>query len=502
MFGFLKDKIKQTIEKFTKKADKEEVEIEKIVEEEFKKPEEKIVEEKPVLEEIKKEEKKEEAKKEEKHKEEVKIEVKKEKEHTEKPKEKIVEVKEHKEIKKEEIKIIPDHKIIQKEKEEKIIEPKKEKFVEKKIVEEIKPIIQVPIIEEVEDEIIDEVIEDELFDDDIKEEIEPEKIEEKKIISEKQNSVEEPAVMDATKKKKGFFSKIKEHFVKFKITDENFEELFWEFELELMESSVAISVIEKIKKDMKEKLTQENVSKKGIEEVIKDSLKQTFEEILSVEGFDLLKLINNRRANGQNADGSKMPFIIAIIGVNGSGKTTTIAKILKLFNDNKITSVVSASDTFRAAAIDQLEEHTTKLGVKLIKHDYNSDPAAVAFDAISHAKSKNIDVVLIDTAGRLHSNTNLMDELKKVIRVAKPDLKIFVGESITGNDCVEQATEFDSAVGIDGIILSKADVDDKGGAAISISYVTKKPILYLGTGQEYSDLVKFDKDSILKQIGL
>jgi fused signal recognition particle receptor len=163
---------------------------------------------------------------------------------------------------------------------------------------------------------------------------------------------------------------------------------------------------------------------------------------------------------------------------------------------------MAAADTFRAAAIDQLQLHADKLGIKLIRHDYGSDPAAVAFDAIKHAEASKKDVVLIDTAGRLHSNTNLMDEMKKIMRVAKPDLKLFVGESITGNDCTEQAKQFDQAVGIDGIILAKADVDEKGGAAISVSYVTKKPIFYLGVGQEYPDLQQFDKDKLIASIGL
>ncbi|MBI2650794.1 signal recognition particle-docking protein FtsY, partial [Candidatus Woesearchaeota archaeon] len=143
-----------------------------------------------------------------------------------------------------------------------------------------------------------------------------------------------------------------------------------------------------------------------------------------------------------------------------------------------------------------------KLGIKMIKHDYGSDPAAVAFDAIKHAKAKSIDAVLIDTAGRMHSNVNLLDEMKKIIRVAKPDLKIFVGESITGNDCIEQAKTFNESVGIDGIILAKADIDEKGGAAVSVSYVTKKPILFLGIGQKYTDLQEFDSEVIIKNLGL
>jgi fused signal recognition particle receptor len=173
-----------------------------------------------------------------------------------------------------------------------------------------------------------------------------------------------------------------------------------------------------------------------------------------------------------------------------------------MFLKNKLSCVLAASDTFRAASQEQLQVHADKLGVKMIKHDYGADPAAVAFDAIKMAKAKNIDVVLIDTAGRLHSNINLMDELKKIERVAKPDITIFVGESITGNDCIEQAVKFNEAIDFDAIILTKADVDEKGGAAISVSYVTKKPIIYLGTGQKYEDLKAFDPKIIIESLGL
>jgi fused signal recognition particle receptor len=198
----------------------------------------------------------------------------------------------------------------------------------------------------------------------------------------------------------------------------------------------------------------------------------------------------------------KKPLVICFVGINGSGKTTTIAKMVKFFQNNGMSCVMAASDTFRAAAIDQLQKHSDNLGVKLIKHDYGSDAAAVAFDAVKHAESKNIDIVLIDTAGRMHSNVNLMEEMEKIIRVAKPDLKIFVGESITGNDCTEQAQKFNESIGIDGIVLSKADVDEKGGAAISVSHVTGKPILYLGIGQNYEDLKEFDPSIVLKSLDL
>ncbi|HHE36710.1 MAG TPA: signal recognition particle-docking protein FtsY, partial [Candidatus Woesearchaeota archaeon] len=217
------------------------------------------------------------------------------------------------------------------------------------------------------------------------------------------------------------------------------------------------------------------------------------EELFIDQHFNLVEEIKKKK---------EKPYIIAFIGVNGSGKTTTMAKIAHMLIQHRLSVVFAASDTFRAAAIQQLEEHAKKLGVKMIKHEYESDPAAVAYDAVQHARARNIDVVLIDTAGRLHSNDNLMNELKKLVRVNKPDLKIFVGESITGNDCIEQAKLFNQAVGIDVIILAKADVDEKGGAAVSISYVTKKPIIYLGTGQKYEDLAEFKPELVMKSIGL
>ena len=220
-----------------------------------------------------------------------------------------------------------------------------------------------------------------------------------------------------------------------------------------------------------------------------DSLRKSIESLFDVEKIDLIKEAKKKK-----------PYIVAIIGINGSGKTTSLAKIVHLLKKNKLEPVVAACDTFRAAAIQQLEEHGSRLGVKVIKHDYGSDPAAVAFDAIKYAKSHNIDVVLIDTSGRLHSNENLMDELKKIIKVTKPDEKIFVGESITGNDCIDQSKLFNEAIDFNSIILTKIDVDEKGGAAISISYITQKPIIYLTKGQSLNDIEKFDKEKIIKTL--
>jgi fused signal recognition particle receptor len=309
--------------------------------------------------------------------------------------------------------------------------------------------------------------------------------EKKKTESEKHSEsldVEEP---------KGLFGKLKHKLTTIHLSEDKFNDLFWDLELAMLENNVAVEVIEKIKEDLREELTTGRVTKKKIDEIIIDTLRSSIKELFIGNELNLLKEIKDKK-----------PFVISFIGVNGSGKTTTMAKIAHMLLKNKLKIVFAASDTFRAAAIQQLEEHANKLGVKMIKHDYESDPAAVAFDAVKHAKAKKLDVVLIDTAGRLHSNDNLMNELKKLIRVNKPDMKIFIGESITGNDCVEQAKLFDEAVGIDAIVLAKADVDEKGGAAISVSYVTKKPILYLGTGQTYDDLKEFKSELVLENIGL
>lgn len=290
---------------------------------------------------------------------------------------------------------------------------------------------------------------------------------------------------------KGVFARVKEIITTKRISEQQFDDMFWDLELALLENNAAVEVVEKIKQDLKSELVNKPIPRTKVQETIVDSLRKSITGLFPVQPPDLVRMV-----------GQKKPFVICFVGVNGSGKTTSIAKVAHLLKQNRLSVVLAAADTFRAAAIDQLQLHAAKLGVKLVRHDYGSDPAAVAFDAIKHAQATGKDVVLIDTAGRLHSNVNLVDEMKKIVRVAKPDLKIFVGESITGNDCVEQAKRFDEAIGIDGIILAKADVDEKGGAAISISYVTKKPILFIGTGQEYGDLQVFDKDKLIASIGL
>ncbi len=307
-------------------------------------------------------------------------------------------------------------------------------------------------------------------------------------------SDEEEPKKETSKETSGFFSKFKEVITHKKLSEDKFNDLFWNLEIALLENNVAVEVIEKIKDDLKEELVDEKIRRFGVDGVIAKSLKKSIDELFDVEKIDLIKKIKTRNR--------EKPFVISFIGINGSGKTTTLAKIAHLFKKNGISCVIAASDTFRVAAIEQLEEHAKKLDIKMIKQDYNADSAAVAFDAIQHAKSRGIDAVLIDTAGRMQSNANLMEELKKITRVAKPDMNIFIGDSVTGNDAVEQAKDFDEWIGIDGIVLAKADVDEKGGCAISISYVTKKPIIYIGTGQTYDDLKEFDSSVVLENLGL
>ncbi|MFH1408288.1 MAG: signal recognition particle-docking protein FtsY [Nanoarchaeota archaeon] len=290
--------------------------------------------------------------------------------------------------------------------------------------------------------------------------------------------------------KHSVISAISKPFTTAKISAEKFDSLFWDLEVMLLENNVAVEAVEHIKEKLKEDLVDKPLRRGHLSEAITSSLKESIQSLFDVEQIDLIQKIKEKK-----------PYVICLIGVNGAGKTTTIAKIVHYLKSYHLSSVIAASDTFRAASLEQLQQHADNLGVKLIKHDYGSDPAAVAFDAIEHAKAKNKDVVLIDTAGRQHSNTNLMAELKKVIKVSKPDLKIFVGDSLTGNDCVEQAREFHDAVGVDGIVLSKVDVDEKGGAAISVSYITKKPILFIGTGQDYGDLDAFDPRKVLETLG-
>ncbi|MDP2672904.1 MAG: signal recognition particle-docking protein FtsY [Nanoarchaeota archaeon] len=296
--------------------------------------------------------------------------------------------------------------------------------------------------------------------------------------------------------KKGFFKRLFSKITNVKIYEKDFDIYAEELETLLLENNVALEVAEKIIKELKEKIVGKELSKKEISSEINETFKETISEIL-IEPFDTLAQIKKFRE-----DNPSKPYVILFCGINGSGKTTTIAKMAYFLKENNFSCVLAAGDTFRAASIEQLKKHGEKLEIEVIAHKYESDPASVGFDAIKYAEKKHIDCVLIDTAGRMHTAKNLMAQIEKISKVCKPNLKIFIGESITGNDAVEQVKSFDSSIGIDGIILTKADVDEKGGTALSVGYVTKKPILFLGTGQEYKDFEKFDKKKFVEKLGL
>lgn len=310
---------------------------------------------------------------------------------------------------------------------------------------------------------------------------------EKKIVLKEEETEEE--------KKKGIFQKFGEKISKVKISEKEFDVYGEELEMLLLENNVALEVAEKIVRDLKKKIVNEELLKKEIESEINESFKDIIRDIL-IEPPNLAVEIKDKFLS------SNEPYVILFCGINGTGKTTTIAKIAENLKHREISCVIAAGDTFRAASIEQIKTHGERIGVKVIAHDYGSDPASVGFDAIQYAKKNKINCVLIDTAGRMHTQKNLIREMEKIVKVCKPDKKVFVGESITGNDAIEQVRSFDEAIGIDGIVLTKADIDEKGGTALSVGYVTKKPILYLGTGQEYNKIEPFDKEKFIERLGL
>ncbi|MEM5801676.1 MAG: signal recognition particle-docking protein FtsY [Candidatus Aenigmatarchaeota archaeon] len=305
--------------------------------------------------------------------------------------------------------------------------------------------------------------------------------------------VEREKKKETREKKPSFAEKIIKKITEIEITEKTLDEVFEEMEIELLQADVAVEVIEKIKADMKKNLVGKNIKKSKLEQEIRESLRKTLYDAVNTPKIDLEEIVKNAKKNGK-------PALLVFLGFNGAGKTTTLAKVANWFLSKKYTCVFAAGDSFRAASIEQLEEHANKLKINIIKHQYGADPAAVIFDAVKHAQAKNIDVVLADTAGRAHTNKNLMDQLEKIVRVNKPDLKILVLDSMTGNDIINQCRMFDQSVGVDAIILTKNDVSNKGGSIISAAYVLKKPILFLGNGQEYKDLEEYKPEKIVNNL--
>lgn len=290
------------------------------------------------------------------------------------------------------------------------------------------------------------------------------------------------------------FSAATKSFGQKELKEKDVDEVLFELEIALMESDVATEVIDSIKSDLKKKLIGTTVEKENIENVVKQSLRENISNLFDTAGkIDILSNIQKKKATGE-------PYIVLFVGINGTGKTTTLAKIAYLLQQNKFSVVIAAADTYRAGAIEQLSEHAKRLNLKIIAQNYGSDPAAVSRDAVLYAKSHKVDCILIDTAGRMQTSKNLMDQISKINKVVNPDLRIFVGDSLAGNDTVNQAREFHQYTRFEGAILTKSDADARGGAAISIVKITATPILYLGVGQEYKDLKTFDKSAFLESI--
>ncbi|MDO8460371.1 MAG: signal recognition particle-docking protein FtsY [Nanoarchaeota archaeon] len=389
-------------------------------------------------------------------------------------------VKEKKTSKKKE-KVVKDKKISRKESKKEDKKAKKKEIKEEvEEAEEIKEEEQEGFLEEQEKEepILKEVSEEEESEDgEIAEQVEEEVKEE---------------VEEKPEEKQGFFARLAKKITTSELGEEDFNDFFNEFELTLLENNVALEVVDKLRELLSKELVGKRFKSAEAERRIGEALKRAIEGVL-VESINLVDWIKGS---------GKRPFVILFFGINGSGKTTTIAKMAYKLKKEGLSCVLAAGDTFRAASIEQLQIHGEKIGVEVIAQNYMSDPAAVAFDAIQYAKKNHIDVVLIDTAGRMHTKENLLREMEKIVRISQPDLKLFVGESITGNDVIEQAKKFKESVGIDGMILTKADVDEKAGAILSVGYVTGKPIYFLGIGQGYDDLQQFKKKTVLKNLGL
>lgn len=281
-----------------------------------------------------------------------------------------------------------------------------------------------------------------------------------------------------------------------KLSESELDDLVFGFQLSLIESDVAQQVAEKLTEEIKAGLLGAKVDRSTqAQSVVKQKLRESLESAFVAAGtIDVLQRIQEKKKQ------SGEPYVVLFLGINGTGKTTTIAKFARMLKKNGDSVVCAAGDTHRPGAIEQLTEHADRVAMKVVSQRYGADPAAVGRDGLLYAKSHHIDVLLIDTAGRMQTNQNLMEEMAKIVRVVGPDLKLFVADSLTGNDAVSQAELFNKYTGFDGVILTKADADVKGGAALSIVCSTKKPVLFLGVGQSYDDITPFDYRAFLDSL--
>jgi fused signal recognition particle receptor len=291
------------------------------------------------------------------------------------------------------------------------------------------------------------------------------------------------------------FSNLYDRIAKSELKGKDLDNILDEFQLSLIESDVAVSAADFISNELREKLKDVQFARFTDPRArVKVILQEVLLSVLQKGGqLDIFAIVDKKKSVGE-------PAILVFIGINGTGKTTSIAKLAYVLQKKGRTVILAASDTYRSGSIEQLEEHARRIGVRVIKHQYGADPAAVAFDAVNYAKAHRINAVLIDTAGRMQNNKNLLEEMRKIVRVTNPDLTILVVDALTGNDAVEQGKVFSEAVKIDGIILAKLDADVKGGSAISLSYIMGKPVAMVGTGQKYDDLEPFQAEAIVKNL--
>ncbi|WP_337862375.1 signal recognition particle-docking protein FtsY [Nitrososphaera sp.] len=280
------------------------------------------------------------------------------------------------------------------------------------------------------------------------------------------------------------------------ITEKVLDDTLLDLQIALLESDVAQEVVDDLSNQLKKELVGLKLEKgQEASQVIEAKLQEAVARIFAKAGrIDLLGQIKAKK------EAKKGPFVIVFLGINGTGKTTTVAKVANLLRKSGISVVVAAGDTHRAGAIEQLTQHAERLSLKVIAQRYGADPSAVGRDAVDYARKHYIDAVLIDTAGRMQTSKNLMDEMAKIVRVVKPDIRLFVGDSLAGNDTINQAREFFQYANFDAAILTKIDADAKGGAAISIAYLTAKPIAYVGVGQGYDDMIPFDPDKFIQSL--
>jgi fused signal recognition particle receptor len=297
-------------------------------------------------------------------------------------------------------------------------------------------------------------------------------------------------------KLKRAFSRAAKGVAQRELTEKVLDDVLLDLQIALLESDVAQEVVDDLSAKLKKELLGLKLEKEQeATEIVQSKLRTAVAEIFArTNSFDLIGKIKMKK----EAKGG--PFVVVFLGINGTGKTTTVAKIANLLRKAGFSVVVAAGDTHRAGAIEQLEQHTNRLSLKIVKQRYGADPSSVGRDAYDHAKKNHIDIVLMDTAGRMQTSKNLMDEMGKIVRVVKPDVKFFIGDALAGNDTINQAREFFHYTNFDGAILTKVDADAKGGSAISILHITSRPIVYVGMGQGYDDIIPFDSNKFIESL--